>query len=68
MIGAKNIIIATGSESIPVAGVEVDEQRIVTSTGALELTEVPKRLAVIGGGVIGLELAPSGAVWAPKSR
>lgn len=60
VIGAKNIIIATGSESIPVAGVEVDEQRIVTSTGALELTEVPKRLAVIGGGVIGLELA---SVW-----
>jgi len=59
-IGAKNIIIATGSESIPVSGVEVDEQRIVTSTGALELTEVPKRLAVIGGGVIGLELA---SVW-----
>lgn len=60
VIGAKNIIIATGSESIPVAGVEVDEQRIVTSTGALELTEVPKRFAVIGGGVIGLELA---SVW-----
>jgi dihydrolipoamide dehydrogenase len=60
VIGAKNIIIATGSESIPVSGVEVDEQRIVTSTGALELTEVPKRLAVIGGGVIGLELA---SVW-----
>ena len=60
VIGAKSIIIATGSESIPVPGVEVDEQRIVTSTGALELTEVPKRLAVIGGGVIGLELA---SVW-----
>lgn len=60
VVGAKNIIIATGSESIPVPGVEVDEQRIVTSTGALELTEVPKRLAVIGGGVIGLELA---SVW-----
>jgi dihydrolipoamide dehydrogenase len=60
VIGAKNIIIATGSESIPVPGVEVDEQRIVTSTGALELTEVPKRFAVIGGGVIGLELA---SVW-----
>ncbi|MGF7210395.1 dihydrolipoamide dehydrogenase [Skermanella aerolata] len=60
VIGAKSIIIATGSESIPVPGVEVDEQRIVTSTGALELTEVPKRFAVIGGGVIGLELA---SVW-----
>jgi len=45
---------------MPVAGVEVDEQRIVTSTGALELLEVPKRFAVIGGGVIGLEMA---SVW-----
>ena len=60
VVGAKNIIIATGSESMPVAGVEVDEQRIVTSTGALELSEVPKRFAVIGGGVIGLEMA---SVW-----
>ncbi|UEM04151.1 dihydrolipoyl dehydrogenase [Skermanella rosea] len=59
-VGAKNIIIATGSESMPVPGVEVDEQRIVTSTGALELAEVPKRFAVIGGGVIGLEMA---SVW-----
>jgi dihydrolipoamide dehydrogenase len=59
-VGAKSIIIATGSESMPVAGVEVDERRIVSSTGALELTEVPKRFAVIGGGVIGLEMA---SVW-----
>ncbi|WP_158047250.1 dihydrolipoyl dehydrogenase [Skermanella pratensis] len=59
-VGAKSIIIATGSESMPVPGVEVDEQRIVTSTGALELAEVPKRFAVIGGGVIGLEMA---SVW-----
>ena len=57
---AKHIIIATGSESIPLPGVEVDEQRIVTSTGGLELTEVPKHLVVIGGGYIGLEL---GSVW-----
>jgi dihydrolipoamide dehydrogenase len=56
----KNIVIATGSESVPLAGVEVDEKRIVTSTGALELDKVPGHLVVIGGGVIGLEL---GSVW-----
>ena len=54
------ILIATGSESMPLPGVEVDEKQIVTSTGALELTKVPKHLIVIGGGVIGLEL---GSVW-----
>jgi dihydrolipoamide dehydrogenase len=58
--GAKNIVIATGSESVPLANVPVDEKRIVTSTGALEFAEVPKHLVVIGGGVIGLEL---GSVW-----
>jgi dihydrolipoamide dehydrogenase len=58
--GAKHIIIATGSESIPLPGVTVDEKRIVTSTGALELSEVPGHLVVIGGGYIGLEL---GSVW-----
>jgi dihydrolipoamide dehydrogenase len=57
---AKHIVIATGSDSTPLAGVPVDEQRIVTSTGGLELAEVPKRMVVIGGGVIGLEL---GSVW-----
>lgn len=57
---AKHIVIATGSESTPLRGVEVDERRIVTSTGALELDAVPKHLVVIGGGVIGLEL---GSVW-----
>ena len=57
---AKAIVIATGSESMPLPGVEVDEKRIVTSTGALELESVPKHLVVIGGGVIGLEL---GSVW-----
>jgi dihydrolipoyl dehydrogenase len=56
----KHIVIATGSESVPLKGVEVDEKRIVTSTGALELESVPKHLVVIGGGVIGLEL---GSVW-----
>ncbi len=56
----KNILIATGSESMPLNGVTVNEKRIVTSTGALELSEVPKSMIVIGGGVIGLEL---GSVW-----
>ncbi len=48
---AKHIVIATGSESMPLAGVEVDEKRIVTSTGALEFDKVPGHLVVIGGGV-----------------
>jgi dihydrolipoamide dehydrogenase len=56
----KNIIIATGSESVSLPGIEIDEKSIVTSTGALEFAEVPGHLAVIGGGVIGLEL---GSVW-----
>ena len=56
----KNIVIATGSESTPLRGVEVDETQVVTSTGALELEKVPGHLVVIGGGVIGLEL---GSVW-----
>jgi dihydrolipoamide dehydrogenase len=59
-IEAKHIIIATGSESTPIPNVEVDEKQIVTSTGALELSKVPKHLVVIGGGVIGLEM---GSVW-----
>ena len=57
---AKSIIIATGSDSAPLRGVTVDEQHIVTSTGALELDKVPGHLLVIGAGVIGLEL---GSVW-----
>jgi len=56
----KHIVIATGSESTPLRGVTVDEKRIVTSTGALELDQVPNHLVVIGAGVIGLEL---GSVW-----
>jgi len=60
-IKAKNTIIATGSEVASLPGIEIDEDRIVSSTGALELPEVPKHLVVIGGGVIGLEL---GSVWA----
>jgi dihydrolipoamide dehydrogenase len=57
---AKNIVIATGSSVTPLPGVEIDQERIVDSTGALELPQVPKHLVVIGGGVIGLEL---GSVW-----
>ncbi|WP_353857909.1 dihydrolipoyl dehydrogenase [Azospirillum formosense] len=57
---SKAIVIATGSEVTPLPGIEIDEQKIVSSTGALDLPEVPKRLVVIGGGVIGLEL---GSVW-----
>jgi dihydrolipoamide dehydrogenase len=57
---AKAIVIATGSDSTPLPGVEIDEERIVTSTGALELKSVPKRLLVVGAGIIGLEI---GSVW-----
>src|SRR4051794_38230430 len=60
-VEAGAIVIATGSESVPLSGVTIDEQRIVSSTGALALDRVPQRLAVIGGGYIGLEL---GSVWA----
>ncbi|PCH95788.1 MAG: dihydrolipoyl dehydrogenase [Rhodobacteraceae bacterium] len=58
---AKSIVIATGSEPSALAGVEVDEKRVVTSTGALALPKVPKKLVVIGAGVIGLEM---GSVYA----
>lgn len=57
---ADNILIATGSEVTPLPGVEIDEDRIVSSTGALALAKVPKHLVVVGGGYIGLEL---GSVW-----
>jgi dihydrolipoamide dehydrogenase len=57
---ARNIVIATGSEPAGLPGVTVDNVRIIDSTGALSLPEVPKRLVVIGAGVIGLEL---GSVW-----
>lgn len=58
---AKHIVIATGSDVISLPGIAIDEQQIVSSTGALELPHVPHDLVVIGGGVIGLEL---GCVWA----
>jgi dihydrolipoamide dehydrogenase len=57
----KAIVIATGSSVAHVPGIDIDEKRIVSSTGALELSTVPKRMVVIGGGYIGLEL---GSVWA----
>jgi dihydrolipoamide dehydrogenase len=60
-LATRAILIATGSESTPLPGVEIDEERIVTSTGALTLSAVPKKLVVIGAGVIGLEM---GSVWA----
>src|SRR3984893_8069680 len=59
-IEATSVIIASGSESTPLPGIDIDEKRIVTSTGALALDRVPGRLVVIGGGYIGLEL---GSVW-----
>ncbi len=60
ILNAKNIVIATGSEPASLPGIEIDEKRIVSSTGALSLEGVPRRLMVIGAGVIGLEL---GSVW-----
>jgi dihydrolipoamide dehydrogenase len=59
-VEAKSIVIATGSEVARVPGIDIDEKRIVSSTGALQLPKVPERMVVIGGGYIGLEL---GSVW-----
>ena len=59
-LSSRAIIIATGSEVASLPGIEIDENRILSSTGALELPKVPKKLIVVGGGVIGLEL---GSVW-----
>lgn len=60
-LNTKNIVIATGSESTPLQGVEIDEKLVVSSTGALEFDAVPKHLLIVGAGIIGLEL---GSVWA----
>ena len=60
MLNARNIVIATGSETATVPGIAIDEERIVSSTGALELEDVPAHLVVVGAGYIGLEL---GTVW-----
>ena len=59
-LDTRNIVIATGSEVTPLPGVEIDEKRVVSSTGALSLDSVPGKLVLIGAGVIGLEL---GSVW-----
>ncbi len=59
-IEAKNLVIASGSEVMPLPGVEIDEQQIVSSTGALTLAKVPDHLVVVGAGYIGLEM---GSVW-----
>lgn len=56
----KNIFLATGSESTPFPGLEIDEKKIISSTGALALEKVPESMVVIGGGIIGLEM---GSVW-----
>merc|ERR1719483_943666 len=61
VVNTKNIMIATGSEVTPFPGIEVDEETIVSSTGALSLKEVPEKMIIIGAGVIGVEL---GSVWA----
>jgi dihydrolipoamide dehydrogenase len=59
-VETKAIVIATGSDVAKLKGVEIDEKRVVSSTGALALSSVPKKLLVVGAGVIGLEL---GSVW-----
>src|SRR5215468_4968858 len=59
-LDAKAIVIATGSDVARLKGIEIDEKRVVSSTGALVLDKVPERLLVVGAGVIGLEL---GSVW-----
>ncbi len=60
LVETKNIVIATGSDIARLKGIEIDEKRIVSSTGALSLEKVPERLLIVGAGVIGLEL---GSVW-----
>jgi dihydrolipoamide dehydrogenase len=59
-LATKNILIATGSDVARLPGIEIDEKRIVSSTGALSLPKVPKHFVVVGGGYIGLEM---GSVW-----
>lgn len=59
-VRGKNIIIATGSEATPFPGLEIDEKRVITSTGAIALEKIPETMVVIGGGIIGLEMA---SVW-----
>ena len=68
-VSARNIVIATGSEVTPLPGVEIDEKRILSSTGALSLEKVPNHLVIIGAGVIGLELGSvTSSGWVRRSR
>jgi dihydrolipoamide dehydrogenase len=60
IVETKNIIIATGSDVARLNGIAIDEKRVVSSTGALDLTQVPQKLVVVGAGIIGMEL---GSVW-----
>jgi len=60
LLETKNVVIATGSDAARLNGIDFDEKRIVSSTGALELPAVPKKLLIVGAGIIGLEL---GSVW-----
>jgi dihydrolipoamide dehydrogenase len=60
VVETKNIVIATGSDVAKLKGIEIDEKRVVSSTGALALDKVPEKLLIVGAGVIGLEL---GSVW-----
>ncbi|MES1917096.1 MAG: hypothetical protein MHM6MM_008855, partial [Cercozoa sp. M6MM] len=60
LVTSENVLLATGSDVAPLPGLEIDEETVLSSTGALALREAPEKLAVIGGGVIGLEM---GSVW-----
>ena len=60
LLKQKNIVIATGSDVTSVPGINIDEKNIISSTGALSLPQVPKKLIIVGGGYIGLEM---GSVW-----
>ena len=60
MLETKNIVIATGSDVARLNGIDIDEKRVVSSTGALDLAKVPQKLLIVGAGIIGLEL---GSVW-----
>ena len=60
VVETKNIVIATGSDVTRLNGIDIDEKRVVSSTGALELAKVPAKLLIVGAGIIGLEL---GSVW-----
>lgn len=65
LLRGKNIIIATGSESTPFPGLTIDEKKVITSTGAIALDKVPKKMVVIGGGIIGLEMVRVSFLQAP---